>query len=460
MDINHDGPSIGYKQELKRALGFKSLLLFGFAYIGPTAVMTYVGLISMSTHGMLALTFAVATVAMAFTAFSYAKMVTVYPIAGSSYSYTSKTINPYIGFMTGWVILLDYVFLPVVSYLLVGLYANLLIPEVPGWIFIAITAIFVMFIQYKGIDILARFNNVLILIETIFMIAVLLFMVKFIVSGNGTATLFSPTAIFNPAEFGEIGIGTIFSGASILVLCFLGIDAATTLAEEAIEPEKNVGKAIIVVTIGVGIYFTVYAYIMQCAWPTGWMEFETADTASAEIVEVTCGSVIAYLFTAIYLLSCLTCVMAISTSGTRILYSMGRDGIFPKRFFGYVSPKTKTPVKNILFVGIGTAVTACLVDLLSISSIVNFGALIAFTMVNLSVIAHFYVREKRRGFKNVMKYLVSPAIGALICIVVFINLDKMALIIGGSWTVIGIIYMAVMTKGFKQLPKEMSLSEE
>lgn len=452
--------NLGYKQELKRTLGFKSLIIFGLAYIAPTAVMSYYGLVTEMTHGMLTIGFIIATAAMSFTAFSYAKMSAVFPIAGSAYSYSQRTINPFVGFMTGWVILLDYILLPITSYILLGLYCNVLIPTIPTWAFVLIFGVILTIINYCGVDIMAKVNNVLIVIICIFMVALFLFMLKYIATGNGEATFFSPTAIINPAELEEIGWGTIFTGASILILCFLGVDAITTLAEEAINPEKNIGKAIITITLGIGIYFIIYAYVMQLSWPTGWFEFETPDTASTELVERVAGSTVAYIFTAIYVLSCVAGVLSIQTSGTRILYGMGRDGIFPKKFFGYVHPRFKTPSRNVIFTSILSVVVAISIDLLSISSVVNFGALLGFTVVNISVIAHYFVREKRRSGRDIIRYLIVPIIGAGICLAIWCSLDSTALILGGCWTLVGFVYLIIMTKGFKQLPKEMTFDEK
>lgn len=417
--------NLGYKQELKRTLGFKSLIIFGLAYIAPTAVMSYYGLVTEMTHGMLTIGFIIATAAMSFTAFSYAKMSAVFPIAGSAYSYSQRTINPFVGFMTGWVILLDYILLPITSYILLGLYCNVLIPTIPTWAFVLIFGVILTIINYCGVDIMAKVNNVLIVIICIFMIALFLFMLKYIATGNGEATFFSPTAIINPAELEEIGWGTIFTGASILILCFLGVDAITTLAEEAINPEKNIGKAIITITLGIGIYFIIYAYVMQLSWPTGWFEFETPDTASTELVERVAGSTVAYIFTAIY-----------------------------------VHPRFKTPSRNVIFTSILSVVVAISIDLLSISSVVNFGALLGFTVVNVSVIAHYFVREKRRSGRDIIRYLIAPAIGAGICLAIWCSLDYTALILGGCWTLVGFVYLIIMTKGFKQLPKEMTFDEK
>ena len=91
----------GYKQELNRVLGLPAVCLFGFAYLAPCTIFSYFGLINGSTHGMMSFAYLIATVAMLFTALSYRQMVKAYPIAGSVYNYTSKSINPSVGCLWG-----------------------------------------------------------------------------------------------------------------------------------------------------------------------------------------------------------------------------------------------------------------------------------------------------------------------------------------------------------------------
>lgn len=451
----------GYQQELKRTLTFKSLLIFGIAYMALTTVMTYMGIVAQMTHGMVALVFCIATAAMLFTSFSYAKMVRAYPVAGSAYAYTSNSINPHAGFMTGWVMLLDYALLAILSFVLLGLYMNVLFPSVPAWVFVIAGVVLLTIVQYVGVDIMAKVNSVLVIIAAIFMIAFFFMMLRFIVEGSGVVSLFDIKGLVNTSELSQIGLPAIFSAASILVLCFLGCDAVTTLAEEAMEPKKNIGRAIIVITLGMGLYFIIYSYVMQLSWPTGWMEFKNPDTAAEELVGHVGGSALAYVFSAIYALTCISCSLAAQTSATRVLYSMGRDGVLPKKFFGYVHPKYKTPTKNILLTSVLAVILGCTIDLMSISSIINFGALIGFTMVNICVIVYYFGKEKsRHGFVNFFSYLVSPLIGAGICLSIWVNLDQVALILGGIWTAIGFIYLAITTKGFKKAPKTMSFDED
>ena len=119
----------GYEQSLNRVLGLGSLIFYGLAYLAPLTIFTTYGLITNMTHGMLALTYAVATIAMVLTALSYAQMVKAYPIAGSVYSYAQRSINPHVGFLSGWAILMDYLLIPMINYLVAAIFLQPVFPE-------------------------------------------------------------------------------------------------------------------------------------------------------------------------------------------------------------------------------------------------------------------------------------------------------------------------------------------
>ncbi|MCQ4637600.1 APC family permease [Anaerovorax odorimutans] len=448
-------------KELNRILTFKNLIIFGIAYMSFTTATTYTGIIGEMTHGAVALTYIVATIAMCFTAFSYAKMVRIYPVAGSAYTYTSNTINPHVGFMTGWVMMLDYALLSVLSYILLGEYCSILLPSVHPKVFLIVFCLVFTVVQYVGINFVSKANNIFVFLSGIFIVAFMFVMVRLIVGEGGFLSLFDLQGIVNTSELPNVGWGTIFAGSSIVVLSFLGCDAVTTLAEETIKPEKTVGRAIIAITIGMGAYFVVINYLMQLSWPTGWREFADPDTAVVELMERVAGSAMAYIYTGIFVITCIACSLAAQTSASRLLYGMGKDGVFPRKFFGYVHPKFKTPSKNILLVTGLVIAIGSFIDLLSIASIINFGALAGFVMVNLSVIVHYFIKEKRRrSLWDIIKYLISPLIGAAVCFIIWINLDRAALILGGAWALFGFLYLAITTKGFKLAPKRLSFDED
>ena len=453
-----DLEKFGYEQTLKRVLPLSALIFYGLAYLCPVTIFSTYGLVSSMTHGMLSLTYAVATVAMILTALSYSHMVKAYPVAGSVYSYVQRSINPHLGFLAGWAILMDYLLLPMINYLLAAIFLAPVFPGVPAWVWIVIYIIFVAIVNYFVIQITAWVNNGLIIIQAVFVLAFLLFVIKWIATGNGAATFFDMNAFVNNKELADIGFGTILTGASILALSFLGFDAVTTVSEEAIEPEKTVGKAIIITCLGAGIYFIVVGYLCQLAWPNAWFEFESVDSGAYELIGKIAGSVMAYLFTAVYCIGCLASAMASQASASRILFGMGRDGALPKKIFAYVHPKHQTPVFNIFIIG-GISLIGIKLSLAAAASLINFGALAGFALVNISVIAHYFIKKKQRDAWGIIKYLILPIGGAVVCLAIWVSLDVHSKILGFSWLAVGIVYLAATTNFFRKLPPDLKMEE-
>lgn len=129
---------------------------------------------------------------------------------------------------------------------------------------------------------------------------------------------------------------------------------------------------------------------------------------------------------------------------------MGRNGVLPRKAFGYINPRTHTPVFNIVLVG-AVCLLAMSFSLEFISALINFGALIAFTFVNLTVIAHYAFRTRQVvDVRTAIKYVVMPGIGAILTGVLWASLHGTALIGGLIWLAIGVVYLAVLTRGFKR----------
>lgn len=155
------------------------------------------------------------------------------------------------------------------------------------------------------------------------------------------------------------------------------------------------------------------------------------------------------------------CSLAAVGAGSRILYGMGRDNIIPKQFFASISPKFNTPVKNILLTTILPMIIgmACVNNLGAALDLVSFGVIIGFILVNVSVFSLFWVKRKERGGAAVIKYVILPLISVAFLVFAFIFTGAGAKIIGAVWTVLGIIYLGIKTKGFKELPPEMEFDE-
>ncbi len=444
--------SLGYKQELNRVLGLPQVVIFGLAYVAPMTVFTTYGIVTVQSHGMLPLAYIVATIVMTFTALSYRQMVKAYPMAGSVYTYVSRSIHPHVGFLSGWAILLDYILLPLIVYIVCPLYLVAVVPGIPAWLWTILFIVVTTVINLIGVKVTAWADNIVVIVQVIFVVAVAIVSINFIVHGGGSGTLINSKAIFNPTEYANIGgFSTIFACASVLALSFLGFDAVTTLTEETKNPVKTVGKGIIIIAIAAGVYFIVYTYIMMNGWPDAWKDMKTPDAGAMEYFAYACGQVFAVAFSLISIVSGTGNAVVGQAAAARIIYGMGRDGVLPKKFFGYVNPKTKVPTFNILLLG-AIGFIAFGMDLTLACTLINFGALLGFVLVNVSVIAHYWGRQKERGGKAVFTYLILPLCGAITCAVIWWNLDIHSKIVGSIWLVIGFIYLLVSTNFFRKKP--------
>src|SRR3954447_15110649 len=138
------GPaSEGHETHFRRVLGLPALVFFGLAYMVPLTVWTTYGVVTTKTAGHLPLAYTVTTVAMLLTAYSYGRMVVAQPIAGSAYSYASRSFGRPVGFMVGWALLLDYIFLPMINYLVIGLYMNDYFPGIAQGVWVVVAVLLV-----------------------------------------------------------------------------------------------------------------------------------------------------------------------------------------------------------------------------------------------------------------------------------------------------------------------------
>jgi amino acid transporter len=351
--------------------------------------------------------------------------------------------------------LLDYLLIPMICYLIVGMYMNRFLPAVPVWVWVVISVVIIGFINIIGIEPAAKVNSVIIIAQVTFTLLFIAVIIKFVIGGGGTGTLLSWESVFNAKEFSASGL---FFASSVLCVSFLGFDAVTTVAEETINPEKTVGKAIMIVAVGAGVVFAIVSYFSQIAWPTAYMSFNDSGTGIFELLDRIKASFMPTLFLVTDNFASLACALAGQAAVARILFGMGRDGALPQKFFGYVHPKYKTPVFNILITS-AVALTAIFYsdNLMGAASLVSFGALTGFILVNLSVIFHYFIKERRRSGLGIVKYLLIPIIGVGVCSVLWINLDSSAKILGGIWLLIGLIYTAFTTNFFRKLPPDLKL---
>lgn len=438
----------GQEGHLKRALGVPSLVLFGLVYMVPLTVFTTYGIVTVESGGRVPLSYVVTLAAMIFTARSYARMAAAFPVAGSAYAYTQKTFGAPVGFLAGWSLLLDYLFLPMLNYMVIGLYLNAAVPAIPNWVIIVVTIVIVTVLNIIGIVSVARANMLIIAIQTIFI--VVFFVMSFVaISGVGTVDVMAPFAGDGTAG----GMAPVLAGAAILCLSFLGFDAVSTLSEEAKNAKRDVPKAIMLATLICGVLFIILSYVSQLVFPSN--AFTDVDSGSLDVMTAAGGAFLSAFFTAAYVAGALGSALTSQASVARILYAMGRDGVLPRKVFGHVSVKYSTPTWAILVISV-ISLLAVVIDLGLLASVVSFGALVAFSAVNLTVIKHYFVDA---GEKNVLSNLILPFIGFALTVWLWTSLSGTALTLGLIWLAVGFVWLLVVTRGFQRPTPVLDMAE-
>ncbi|WP_223591719.1 APC family permease [Neobacillus bataviensis] len=425
---------------LKRSLGLWAIVGLGLGYMTPTIVFDTFGIVSEETNGVVPLAYLTALAVMLFTAISYGKMVQVFPSAGSAYTYTRETMSPHLGFIVGWAALLDYILLPMVNALIIRIYMVSVFPSVPAWIWVVCYVAIVTAINVWSMSKTSNLNSLLVIFEVVLIGAFIVLAFVKLSQGMGQGTIFTTEPLFHS----NIHFGAVLTGATVVCFSFIGFDAVTMYAEEASDI-KTMPKAIMLTVLIGGAIFFVCGYFAQALFPdiSG---FKVTDDTLPEIGLFVGGTLFKLVFLAGAFAATVASGLASHASVARLLYVMGRNGVLPKKLFGSVHPKFRTPAFNVILVGV-VSLLAVAPSLELISSFINFGALIAFTFVNLSVIAHFVFRQKRyKTGKDIFSFLVMPILGAGTTGILWYNLQADALIGGIAWIVIGLIYLAFKTK--------------
>ena len=425
---------------LRRALGLWDLILYGVIVIQPTAPMSVFGVLSNRGRGHVVTTILIAMVAMLFTAISYGRMARAYPSAGSAFTYVGREINPALGYVTGWSMVMDYMLNPMICIVWVSQQAHQFAPAIPYWGWATLFALLFTGLNIQGIRTSAKMNAGLaagmgVVIAIFFVCAA-----RYIFGNPHGGAGFFTRPFFDPATFHP---GAVLGGTSIAVLTYIGFDGISTLSEEAENPRRNILLATVLTCVVIGLLSAVEVYAAQLVWPAS-QPFPDETTAFVYVAGRTWAPLLAIVgFTLV--LANFGSGMGAQLGAARLLFGMGRSNALPKSFFGAIDPKRHIPRNNVIFVGVISLIGAFLLDFDLGAQMLNFGALIAFMGVNAAALMRYYVRAKAKLLRN----LIPPALGFAVCLLLWLNLSRTAQIAGSIWMATGIAYGAWKTRWFR-----------
>jgi amino acid transporter len=423
---------------LKRSLSYRDLIVYGLAYIAPVAPLTTLGFVWDASNGLIVLAYAVSAVCMYFTAKSYALMTEAIPSAGSVYGFARHALGRFTGFVAGWMILLDYLLIPATVYVLIAVAVEQLVPSVGRATWIVLLSAFTLAVNWFGVKVTTRASFIAVGLQVATILVLLGFALVALRHGFGNGGLtFAP--VYSAKSF---SLGRVIAAASICIFSYLGFDAISTLSEEVEGNDRRiVGRAIIAALLISAVFFMGVTFVLGNLMPG----VSVKDPAAAvyELAGQAIGPwaalALAWVYAAVVGLSN---ALPMQVGVARVLYAMGRDRQLPHAL-ARVHPRYGTPYVGMLVTSvISTAVALYMRDQLDeLANMVNFGALVGFLLLHVSVIALFGLRDRSRAW---FAHWLSPVLGALVVLVVLRGMSALASRVGLIWLAAGLGYGAVL----------------
>ncbi len=446
---------------LRRVLTLWDLVFYGIVLIQPIAPVPLFGVAQKLSNGHFVTTILIAMFAMLITAVSYGRMAAVYPSAGSAYTYVGKGLNPHLGFLVGWAMILDYLMQPLINtiWIAVAIHTRY-IPGMPYAVAALLVAGLMTLLNLRGVRSSARSNKVLLACMCVVIVAFIYLAIHYLLHAQGWHGLVSLQPVYDPKTFNS---HRVWQATSFAALTYIGFDGVTTLSEDVANPKRNVLLATVLVCLFTGVVGGLEVYLGQRIWPN-WHTFSNLETAFMDVCRRVGGVPLFEAMGAILILAGFGSGLTGTLGVARLLFGMGRDEVLPKKVFGYLSPKTNTPTYNVLIIGVLAYGGAIALGFIGnayehAGELINFGAFLAFMGVNFSAFWHFTVALRTRHKRRILRDTFLPLFGFVFCALIWWNLSILAKIVGGVWFLIGVAYIVIATRGFRIQPKMIDFSE-
>ena len=425
------------------------LVLFGIGAIIGSGILVLTGKASSEAGPAVIFSFLIAGLACCLAALCYAELASTIPSSGSTYTYLYVSVGEIVAYTIGWVLIGGYVLTAATiangwssyfSRLLAGLGVDIpkeiyTLPSAGGYgnIPAVIVVLLITFILSKGTSSSKLVNNLMVVAKVGI---VILFMIvgSFYVEPTNWTNNFAPT-----------GFSGVMLAATTVFFAYLGFDAISTSAEETINPEKALPKAIIITMIVCTAF-----YILVCLVLTGVVEYSRLGTgdALAFVLEEVGQNRVAGIVSLGAVIGLMAGILSFIYAGIRITFTVARDGLLPKKF----TEVNKSHVPGIVTWGLGitTAILAGFLPLGQLADLANVASIIAFALVSYTTIV-FYKKypDLKRGFK-VPGMPVLPMISIILFAALLYSIKLTTWIIFIVWVIIGIVvYFAFSYKNSK-----------
>ena len=446
------------EDSLKRHLDLTNIVLLGIGAIIGAGIFVLTGTAAALHAGpAISISFVISAFGCLLAGLCYAEFASMLPVSGSAYTYGYATLGEFVAWIIGWDLILEYLFGSatvavgwsgyVISFLNdFGIHLPATICQSPfaygpdGWYqtgaIINFPAVFIIALMTTllviGIKESARFNNIIVIVK----VAVILLFVGFGISYIDVEN-WKPFLPENTGKFSEFGWTGVLTGAAVVFFAYIGFDAVSTTAQEAVNPQRDLPKGILLSLAICTVLYVAVSLVM-----TGIVKYTELNVPAPIAVAIDAtGKGLAWLspFIKIGAIAGLSSVVMVLLLGqSRVFYSMAHDGLLWKSF-AKTHPRYKTPYLTSIVTGLFAALFAGFLPIGLLGELVSIGTLLAFVIVCLGLIV---LRKKEpdapRAFRTPWVPFV-PMLGALICLAQMVALPKDTWIRLIGWMLIGFV---------------------
>jgi APA family basic amino acid/polyamine antiporter len=471
---------------LKRTLTSSGLIALGVGAIIGAGLFSLTGIAAAENAGpAVMLSFVIAAVGCTFAGLCYAEFASMIPVAGSAYTYSYATMGEFMAWIIGWDLVLEYALASATVAASWSQYFNQLlivfgkslppdllsgpweggVVNLPAIIIVCLLSLLLM----RGTQESSFVNNILVVLKVAVVILFITLGWQFIDPANHTP--FIPMnegeellkqgkvgffEFFSSDSFGEFGISGVLRAAGVLFFAFVGFDAVSTAAQEAINPKKGMPIGIIGSLVICTVLYVLFSYVM-----TGLANYTEFKGDAKPVATAFAKTGYDFLNTAmvVTIIAGYTSVILVMLLGqSRVFYSMSKDGLLPKIFSDL--SKRQTPWKTNLIFMVFVSVFAGFVPVSDLGHMVSIGTLLAFTLVCIGILV---LRKSNptaaRPFKTPFVPLV-PILGIIVCVLMMLSLPLVSWECLGIWMLIGVTVYFMYGKKHSVLRKEIESGDQ
>ncbi len=401
---------------LSKILGVRDLVSLGIAAIVGAGIFSTIGLASYNGGPAVSLLFVFTAVACVFTALSYAQFASTVPVSGSAYTYAYVAFGEFFAWIIGWALILEYAVSNMVvaiswSQYFVSMLSGFGI-AIPGYLTLDPSTASEAFekLQLVGIDALTKsekyaaiayqsapqidgfpiiFNLPAGIITGLVTWLVYLGIKESRTASNlmvvlkvGVVLLVIITGAFyvkpeNWTPFAPNGVKGVLSGVAAVFFAFIGFDSISTTAEECVNPQRDMPKAMIYCLIICTVLYVLITLVL-----TGMVNYKELNVNDplAFVFEYVGMDFMAGLISISSVIAITSALLVYQLGQPRIWMTMSRDGLLWKRF-SKIHPKYHTPSFATIVTGFVVAIPALFFKMDFFVDLTSVGTFFAFILV-------------------------------------------------------------------------------